>query len=161
MTNATETTSSGFDLDSLINSAEATSRVGVAFNDDGDATSGFIIVGKDSDAYRACEQRQQNAGIKRGATKSQRIDGKTDEGAATIGRLMATNMNELAFSVVIDWFGFTKAGAHVAFTADGLSKVFESRPTWRDKVLAALENEDNFLPISSPTSVNMPDSSSV
>ena len=161
MTNASETISSGFDLDSLINSAEATSRVGVAFNDDGEATSGFVIVGKDSDAYRACEQRQQNAGIKRGATKSQRIDGKTDEGAATIGRLMASNVSEMAFAVVVDWFGFNKAGAPVAFTADGLRSVFESRPSWRDKVLAALENEDNFLPILSPTSATTPDSSSV
>ena len=63
--------------------------------------------------------------------------------------------------MVVDWFGFNKAGEPVAFTVDGLRNMFEIRPTWRDKVLAALENEDNFLLILSPTSATTPDSSSV
>jgi hypothetical protein len=134
------------DLDSLMTPpGEATQKVGVAFDDEGAPTVGFIIVGKDSKQYRDTAARLRAAGIRRGAVKSQRIDTKTEDGAAQFDAILQKNEEELAVAVIIDWFGFTSNGEPAAFSSDAVRKVFQARPTWREKVSAALENEAAFL----------------
>ena len=138
------------DLDSITASKEATQKVGVKFDDDGNPTAGFVIVGKDSHQYRSAEQRLRAAALKRQAQKSQRIDSKTDEGSVTLARLIDKNDEELAVAVVVDWFGFTSGGAPATFTTEAVRKAFQARPSWREKVSASLENEAGFTQ-SSPT----------
>jgi hypothetical protein len=139
------------DLDDLSDTGEATQRVGVAFNDDAEPTVGFIIVGKDSSQYRETAQRLRVAGIKRGAVKSTRIDMKTEQGALEYDQTVLRNELELAVAVTVGWFGFTAAGAPAAFSEKAVRDVYAKRPTWRERVSAALENEQAFLS-SSPTS---------
>ena len=87
MNTATTLINASFDLDSLDDASPITHKVGIAFDDDGEPTVGFVVVGKDSTQYREATQRLRIAGIKRGAVKSQRIDTKTDDGATTFDRL--------------------------------------------------------------------------
>lgn len=161
MTTASQLIAASFDIDSLNGSAAMTTKVGLVFDDEGEPTVGFVIVGKDSDAYRAAERRLSTVNVVRHSTKSQRIDGKTLDGAATLVDLGDARITDLTASVVVDWFGFTRAGEPIAFSAEGLRNMFKVKPTWRDKIAAALENDDAFLPKSSPTSATSPDSSSV
>jgi hypothetical protein len=139
------------DLDSLMTPpGEATQKVAVAFDDEGSPSVGFIIVGKDSKQFRECERRLMIAGVKKGAQKKKGIDMSTDEGAAGFVDTQQTNEFELAVAVVVDWFGFTSNGAPAAFSADAVRKVFQARPSWREKVSAAIGNEAAFL-LPSPT----------
>lgn len=143
------------DLDTITAAEEATQKVGIAFDDDGNPTVGFVIVGKDSHQYRSTEQRLKAAAIRRGATKSQRIDTKTEEGSAAYVKLMQQNEEELAAAVVVGWFGFSSGGQPAPFSAEAVRRVLKARPTYRDRITAALENEAGFLlssPTSSPTS---------
>lgn len=156
----TTETVDGIDLDNLPQTTELTQRVGVAFDDEGEPTAGFIIVGKDSKQYRDTERRLKVTAIKRQAVKKQRIDTKTDEGAEQFADLMQKNEEELAVAVVVDWFGFKAGGQPAPFSVDGVRKVFKARPSYRDRVNAALENEAGFLPSSPPSSTSSPGSSS-
>ena len=133
------------DLDTLQSLDDATYKVDVAFDNDGNATAGFEIVGKDSTAYRDAAHRMRVTSIKRAAIKSQRIDTKTEQGAETLDALVQSNELELAVAATVGWYGFTDKGAPAAFTADAVRRAYTVRPTWREKVTAALENESNFL----------------
>ena len=139
---------SSLDLDLLADSTNA--KVGVAFDENGDPTSGFVIVGKDSEQYREAARLLRIAGIRRGSVKATRIDTKTEDGAAEFDRVLRSNEDEIAVAVVTDWFGFSRSGEPLAFSVDALRGVLAKRPTWRDKISAALEAEDSFLPQSSP-----------
>lgn len=161
MNEASNLQSNGFDLDLLAaDPSTLTHKVPVAWDDDGNPTAGFIIVGKDSSEYRSKAESLRAAGIKRGAIKSQRIDTKTDEGAAKLGQVMDSNDFEIAIAVTTGWFGFTRAGQPIAFDQKTVRDMFTKKPTWREKVTAALEVEGNFLPPSSKTSSNSQDTSS-
>jgi hypothetical protein len=147
-------------LDTITSADENTFKVAVAFDDNGDATAGFVIVSKDSDQYRSAAHKLRKAGIKRAAVKNQRIDTKTDEGAEQFDNLMQTSELELAVSVVVDWFGFTKGDVPAPFDPATVRAALVKRPTWREKITASLENETNFLPSSSQTSAPTPATSS-
>lgn len=79
-----QTQPQGIDLGTLtsVDPSEITHRVGIAFDDDGEPTAGFVVVGSDSKQYRDALERQRIAGIRRQAAKSPRINGKSEEGAA-------------------------------------------------------------------------------
>lgn len=140
-----------FDIDSIPSGGELTQKVGVAFDDEGNPTAGFVIVGKDSEQFFGAEQRVRIANIKRQSTKATRLDASTDGGAAKVDKLVYDNDTEKAIAVVVDWFGFTDKGAPAEFSPARVRKMFTDRPTWREKVLVALENETAFLPNSPAT----------
>jgi hypothetical protein len=129
-----------------------TQRVGITFDDEGEPLVGFVIVSKDSKAYRDTASRLRAAGIKRQANKRSRIDTTTDEGAVEFADVLESNEFELAFAVVVDWFGFTDKGQPVPFNKNVVRQMFEKRPSWRERVSAALEAEENFLKLSTANS---------
>lgn len=140
---------SGFDLGAA-DISTATRRVDVHYDPKGDP-SGFIVLSKDSDAYRDEAKRQRAAGYKRGAVKQSRIDTKTDKGAAELDDIIVQNEIDIACAVIVGWYGFVRDKQPVPFDAGVTRGLMVQRKTWRDKVLAALEEEDSFLPSSQPT----------
>lgn len=148
------------DLSALDQPADATQKVGIVFGDDGEPTVGFVIVSRDSQQYRDALKRMRVAGVKRGAVKSQRFDLKTEEGAASYDDQVQSNDFELAVAVTVGWFGFTDAGKPAAFSTEAIRKAYTARPTWRERVSAALENEAGFLPVSPTNSASSPGTSS-
>lgn len=140
-----------FDINSIPGGGELTQKVGIAFDDEGSPTAGFVIVGKDSEQCISADQRVRIANIKRQSTKATRLDASTDGGAAKVDKLVYDNDTEKAVAVVVDWFGFTDQGAPAEFSPAKIRAMFVARPTWREKVLVALENEAAFLPNSLTT----------
>ena len=137
------------DIDNLpADTSELTQRVGVTFDDNGEPDSGFVIVSKDSERYRAESKRQRVAGIRRSAQKKTTIDTKTEAGAGELVRIVDANEVDLACAIVVDWFGFVKNKKPIAFDATIARKLLETRSGWRVAVLNALENEAGFLPSS-------------
>ena len=141
------------DIDDVLNSdSEQTKKVAVVTNDDGSPAVGFIIVGKDSQQYRDCAKKLRSNGIRRQANKRTRIDTKTEEGALSFGKILEENEYELAVAVVVGYFGFTSGGADIPFSEDMTRKLFDKKPSWREKVSAELEAEEGFLKLSSANS---------
>lgn len=134
------------DLDTLEDAKPMTQRIGVAFDDEGNPTVGFIIVSKDSFQYVQASHKMRSMAIRRQSNKGQKIDTKTEVGAETLDKLLQDNDLELAVAVTIDWFGFTKGGVPAPCTEAAIRNAYKLRPTWREKVSAALEAEAGFLP---------------
>lgn len=162
MNNAQTIAAVGFDISNLAAAAVVakTFKVDVLFDEDGNATAGFVIVGKNSPEYQAESHAVRADGYQKSAVRKTAIDAKTDEGASKLVDAIDSNATRLALSVVTGWYGFTSNGAPVPYErAHGLD-AFKKFPTWEDKVNAALEVDANFLKVSSPASSPSPTTSS-
>jgi hypothetical protein len=151
-------TAASFDLDDLLNSADKpiTFDVGVLFDDEGNAISGFRIVSRNSDQARAAERAVRIENQKAAAKRNKALDLKTDDGAAKVIDIVDGQNQARAAAIVVDWFGWTKKdtdGNHVPrpFDATLVPTILKQKPTWVEKILAAHAEDNNFLP-KSPTS---------
>ncbi len=133
-----------FDITSLDATEKRGFDVPVVFDENADPVAGFTCVGKNSKEYRAMQRQQQIRAIKRSSVRAAQPDGKTDEGAAFYLDSGEENTMELAVASVIGLFGFSQDGAEMAMSAVNVESLFEKRPTWRDKVIAAIEADANF-----------------
>lgn len=141
-----KSTANGFDLALLDKPETFTHRVPFGLDADGEPAFGFVIVGKDSAAYVAAENRVRAMAIRRQVAKGERIDIRTEAGSVQFVDVLRGNELDLAAAVVVGWFGINESGAPAAFDLATARKALAGRPTWRDKIIAALEVESNFLP---------------
>lgn len=149
MNSAQKIINSDFDIAALLAAdaapIEKTFTVSVLFDKDGNHRAGFEIVSKNSEQYQAAIRATTVSAIKRGQTKSLQIDGKTDEGAGTLADLGEKNQMMIAQAVIVGTPGFTNAGQPL--TAAEITALLAKFPTWKDKIIAALEADANFLAI--------------
>jgi hypothetical protein len=125
---------------------DITHRVPLAFDKDGKAIAGYVIVGRNSDAYQAEEKRQRVESIKRRAAGEAAIDTKTDSGARQLDDLVEQDDINIACAVVVDWFGVTKDGQPVPFDEDVAHGAIRRNKDHRDLIFSALRVGSNFLP---------------
>ena len=134
---------------SLVTNVEAnqniTADVVFEYNKDGTPKTGLKIVGPDSVQYLNAQVANRVRNRKRNAT-GQTIDLKTDEGQLEIENVTKENLFSVAVAVTVDWFGFTNGGQPAAFDIEQVKKIFAAKPSWQDKVIAALDREADFLP---------------
>lgn len=133
------------DIDTLANDDQTLIDVPVVFDEDAEAIAGFKIVGKNSSRYQDAQRAIEILAIKRAVVKKQKIDAKTDEGAGQFVDITKENQIKVAVAVVVGMYGFKSGGQDVEPNAEILTKIFNSKPTWLQKVTAALENEASFL----------------
>jgi hypothetical protein len=129
-----------------------TQRVAVNWDEDGEPSDGFIIVGKDSDEYQRTLSGQRQKAIRRQAVKRTRFDLKSEEGAEQLDATLRQNEFEIAAAVVVGWFGFTVNGQPAPFVRERVTQILAVKPSWKDRILAALEDEASFLKRSQSTS---------
>jgi hypothetical protein len=136
----------GFDLDALVSAASSvTCDVDLIFNAQGDAVTGFRIVGKNSPEVQAAQERVRIDGIQRAGRRKVQLDTSTQEGAMLLANQIKDSETAVAMAAVVGWYGFTRAGEEVPFDKATVASMFQKFPTWRDKVIAALDNDGNFL----------------
>ncbi len=134
-----------FNIDQFDTPVEETLfKVGVAADIDGNDTCGFMITSKNSPEYQDAARQIRIDGLKRSSKRKTALDTSTDEGATAVAKMIEENELTLACSVVKDWFGFESAGSPAPFNKATVRKMFTVKPTWREKVTAALESEVNF-----------------
>lgn len=138
-------TQESFNLDDLdADVASLTFRVAVVVDIDGNDKSGFVIVSKDSAQYQEAAKQIRIDGLQRSSKRKTLLDTSTVEGATAVAKIIHSNDVALAASVIVDWFGFGNKGAAAAFDKATAVKLLDKFPTWREKVLAALEADANF-----------------
>lgn len=151
-----------------IDTATTTARVELGNDPKTEQPYGLLVVGLDSPQYRAETDRQRFEGMadRRELNKEggKKLDPETPEGFAVFQKKFQANLLGTAKAVTVGWFGFTdKAGRPVEFDPAVAAQMLEARTTWRDKVLAKIEQDAAFLPQpqkdSEPTADNMPGSS--
>lgn len=124
--------------------AEATTKVDVIFSDDGEALSGFVVVGANSPQYQEATRKADVSSVRRSHLKGRPIDPKTEDGAATLVDAGMKREMAIACGCVVGMYGFTSAGAPVEPTPAILKDLFTKRPTWRKRVVAAVESDAGF-----------------
>jgi hypothetical protein len=147
--NAAQKIMTGVDFDSMLESASkrVTHDVPVLFDDDGEPKAGFRIVGKNSPEYVAENRATQAEGHQRAYKRKSAIDPATDEGSFQLADLINDNKKRIALAVTVDSFGFESGGKPLQLSKAQIVAAFEKFPTWQDRVLAALENDANFLKV--------------
>jgi hypothetical protein len=155
-----------FDLDAILADAgkPITFDVGVIFDEDGNPVSGFRIVSRNSEQARAAERAVRIENQKAAAKRNKAIDAKTDDGAAKIIDIVDGQNAARAAAVVVDWFGWTKKGADDKqiprpFDAAMVPTILKQKPTWVEKILYAMAEDNNFLPASPTSSATSQDNS--
>ena len=129
------------DINALASEETPVYDVAVVFDADAHPTAGFKVVGKNSPQYQAKRRQLSLDAVKRSAVRAKKVDTKTDDGAAELIDSIEGNETQLAIACVVAWYGFVNPAE---LSAAALEKVFTARPTWREKVLAAIENDANF-----------------
>ena len=133
-------------VDKLIESAGKPFDVIVGKREDGSPV-GFRVLGPGSDEYERAEREIQLLNVKETAARNTRTDLTTDEGAARVVDGGARRRKLLIDGCVVDWFGFTTGpdDAPLAFSRENLARVLKARPQWQARLVAAIEDEANFI----------------
>jgi hypothetical protein len=149
-----------YDLDAILADTDKpiTFKVGVIFDVDGEPVSGFHIVGRNSDQARAADRAVRIANQKAAANRNKAIDTKTDEGAAKVIDIVDGQNVARAAAVVVDWFGWDSKGVPRPFDAKLMPAILKAKPTWVEKIMFAMAEDNNFLPSSPDTSAPTPNS---
>lgn len=135
-----------FDLGALKNLPNITHKCDVLFDGEGKGYAGFIMVGKNSEQYREVQRQLRLEGLQRSAARKEAVDTSTPEGAAVVIDAIDDQNMRTACAVVTGWYGLGQGGQAATFDASVLPELFKAMPTWKDKVLADLEKEGNFMP---------------
>lgn len=152
----------GVDLDSLLDATtkDITFDVAVITDEDGNPVAGFTIVGRNSEQGRAADKAVRVANQKAAANRAKAIDSKTDAGAEKVVGIVEDQNLGRAAAVVVDWFGWTKAGVARPFDKAAVKGILSQKPTWVEKITVALNEDANFLPVLPSKSETTTDNSS-
>ena len=137
------------DLQELETIKEIPLDVPIKFDADGNATEGFKVVSSNSPQYQDAERAYKQANYRKAARRGRPIDARTDEGARELAAMVEEREIALACAVVVEMYGFTVGGAPAEVNGKNLKIIFTKRPSWRQKVLAASENDAVFTESSS------------
>ena len=118
--------------------------VPLLFDDEGAPTDGFKVVGSNSDEYQEVERKYKVLGVKKTARRGRGIDATTDNGAKELVDVLAKREDALLSACIKEIYGFTAEGKPAELNEATLAAIFTARPTWRAKVLAAIEAEQVF-----------------
>lgn len=119
--------------------------VPLLFNDDGEPTDGFKVLCSDSPEYQAVDRLYKVNGVKKTARRGRGIDAKTDTGANELIDVLAKREDEILAACIKQIYGFSSGGVPAPLNKDTLDIIFNARPSWRSKVLAAIETEEVFI----------------
>jgi hypothetical protein len=137
----------GFELSNLEDLDEATVKVPLRFNADGDAISGFILVGKNSPQFQDAQQKGRIEGIMKGAKRKSALDTTTEAGAKTFADMLSSSDRAVTLACVVDWYGFNLEGAPMKFDRNIVEKLFTKFPNWLTLCTAALDKDSNFMKV--------------
>jgi hypothetical protein len=150
-----------YDLDAILADADkpVTFDVAVISDADGNPVSGFRIVGRNSEQYRAADKAVRIVNQKAAANRTKAIDMKTDAGAEKVINVVDDQNVSRCAAVVVDWFGWDSKGAPRPFDAKIVPTILTQKPTWVEKIMFALNEDNNFLPVSPNNSAPTPSNS--
>lgn len=140
-----------FDIDAIEQSADATFDLIIGHNED-KTPAGFTVVGTASDQYAAVTRQIELLNVKEAAARDKADEGKaseldmtTDEGAAQVVDSGDVRRMMVVKACVVGWFGMRKGSKPAEFTTDALVRLLELRPLWVRKIVAAIEDDGNFM----------------
>ena len=115
------------------------------FDADGEPTDGFKIVGANSDQYQEADRIWKVKNVRKSARRGRGIEASTETGASELVDLIAKREEAIAAACIVGVYGFTIGGMPAELNEATLKSIWAKKPTWRSKVVAAIENEALFI----------------
>jgi hypothetical protein len=132
------------ELKDLQSAAPEVIDVAVKFDDDGKPTAGFKVVGANSKQYQEADRLWRLKNVRASARRGRGLEASTQAGAAELVDMVAKREAAIAAACIVELYGFTHEGAPAQLNEDTLKIIFDARPTWRSKVVVAVESEQVF-----------------
>lgn len=132
------------DIDSLDQDAKEPIDVALVLDDEGNPKSGFKVVGSDSPEYQEADRAWKVKNVQKSARRGHAIQAATETGAQELVNLVAKREYSIAVSCIVGIYGFTMKGEPAVLSEDTLKAIFSKKPTWRTKVVMAIEAEQVF-----------------
>lgn len=133
-----------FDIAALEAATSKTFDVVVGTRDDGGRV-GFTVVGSASEQYQTAIRAIDLLNVKESAARKSTVDMASDAGAEIVVDGGAKRRDLLLDACVVEWFGFTLGANEPApFTPENFRRVMKAKPTWRLRLLTAIEDDANF-----------------
>lgn len=123
--------------------------VPLLFDEDGNPTHGFKVVGADSLEYQEAERKWKVNNVRKTARRGRGIDAASEPGAKELVALTEKRELVLCAACLKEVYGFTVGGQPAPANEETLRAIFSKRPTWRFKMLSAIEAEQVFTKDSS------------
>lgn len=136
--------SAGFELD-LSDDNTTTYDVPFHFDADGNADAYITIVGKNSQQYKDAERTTTRVALKKSSVRGRPLDMKKDSDAEEFMDQRESTNVALAAAVTVGWFGLTDKGAEYLYSPANAKSLYVKHAVVREKVLAALKDQANFL----------------
>lgn len=114
------------------------------FDEEGEPTDGFKIVGADSPQYQAADRLWRISNVRKNARRGRGIEATTEIGATEFVNLLVKQQEAVAGACIVGIYGFTVDGVPAELSKATLKAIWAKRPTWLSKVVAAIENEALF-----------------
>lgn len=121
-----------------------TTDVQVKFDNDGNPIEGFKVVGTNSTMYQDVIRQWSVRNVRKSAVKSRAPDARTEEGALDWVNSLQDRAQAIAIACTVGLYGFTDGDGPAVANPETLKRIFIARPAWKDKVVAAVENDALF-----------------
>jgi hypothetical protein len=123
--------------------------VTLVLDDEGNPVSGFKVVGADSEEYQEADRAWKVKNVQKSARRGHAIQAASETGAMELVNLVAKREFTIAEACIKEIYGFESDGEPALLNSDTLKAIFSKKPTWRTKVVMAIEAEQVFTKASS------------
>jgi hypothetical protein len=133
----------GYDI-GLSNDTD-TYDIPLGFDAEGEVNAAITVFSKNSQQYKDADRKLARVQLKKSSLRGRPLDFKKDSDAEEfIDQREATDV-ALATAVTASWFGLTDSGVEFDFTPANVKALYTGNPAIRARVLAAAEEQANFL----------------
>lgn len=132
------------ELKELEQDAKELIDVALVLDDDGKPKSGFKVVGADSPEYQEADRAWRVRNVQKSARRGHAIQAATENGAAELVNIAQKREFAIASACIKEIYGFTIDGEPAPLSEETLKTIFGKKPTWRLRVVMAIEAEQVF-----------------
>lgn len=118
--------------------------VALLFGEDGEPTDGFKVVSLNSAEYQECDRQWKVKNVRKSARRGRAIEASTETGARELVELVAKREFAICCACIKEIYGFTSGGSPAPLNEETLKAIFSKKPSWRTKVVNAIEAEQLF-----------------
>lgn len=132
------------ELKDLEQDAKEPIDVALVLDDEGKPESGFKVLGSDSPEYQEADRQFKVRNVQKSARRGHAIQAATENGASELVNLVAKREFAIALACIVGIYGFTDKGLPMGLSEETLKAIFGKKPTWRTRVVMAIEAEQVF-----------------